>query len=279
MMDIILDTLMDALKLLPFLFFAFLLMEYLEHKVSDKSKEKLKKSGKFGPIFGSVLGAVPQCGFSAAATNLYSTNIITIGTLIAIYLSTSDEMLPILLSEQADIKLIIGTIVLKVIIGLLVGLTIDILFKAKRNKEIKDFCTEEHCDCEHGILKSTIKHTLNILIFIIIVEFILNICVGYLGEETLEKIFFKDNIFSYFLTSLIGLIPNCGASVAITELYLNGAITYGAMVSGLLTGSGVALLILFKENKNLKENFQILFTIYLVGAVSGVIIDLISILL
>lgn len=278
MVDIITDTLLDALKLLPFLFVAFLLMEYVEHKMSNRSKQGLKKAGKAGPIIGSLLGAIPQCGFSVAATNLYSTNIITIGTLIAIYLSTSDEMLPILISEHANIGLIVSTILVKIAIGMAIGIIIDLIFKNRRRKNIKDFCKEEHCNCEHGILKSAIRHTINILLFIIVVELILNVAVGYLGSERLEKIFFKNNPLSYFLASLIGLIPNCGASVAITELYLNGAISYGAMLSGLLTGSGIALLVLFKENKNLKENLKILFIIYLVGVGSGMLIDFIAML-
>lgn len=275
MLDIILDTIMDSLKILPFLFITFLIMEIIEHKISDKSKNKIEKAGKFGPIIGSILGAFPQCGFSVAATNLYATRIISIGTLIAIYLSTSDEMLPILLSEQAELSLIIGILVIKVIIGMIWGIIIDSLIVKNKKDAIKDFCEEEHCDCEHGLIKSTIKHTLNIIIFITIIEFILNIIVSYLGVDTLEKIFMKNSIFGSFLTSLIGLIPNCGASVIVTELYLNNAITLGSMLAGLLTGSGVALLILFKVNKNIKENIKILMTIYGIGVISGVIIDMI----
>ena len=279
MLDIIEDTLLDAVKLLPFLFVTFLIMEYIEHKLSDKSKEKIEKSGKYGPIVGSILGMFPQCGFSVAATNLYATRVITLGTLISVYLATSDEMLPILISYKVDIKLIISILALKVIIGMICGFLIDKFIRVKKDTEIKNFCDEEHCDCDHGILKSTIKHTLNIFIFIVIAEFILNIIVALTGFETLESIFMKNSIFGSFITSLIGLIPNCAASVVITELYLNKVITFGSIVAGLLASAGVGFLVLFKTNKNLKENIQILVTVYIMGAISGIIIDIIGMII
>lgn len=282
MTDIIMDTLMDSLKILPFLFLAFLLIEFMEHKISKKSKETIKKSGKFGPFIGSILGAFPQCGFSVAATNLYVTRIISLGTLIAIYLSTSDEMLPILLSKGTDVGVIAKIIGLKIVIGMILGFIIDFILKNKKSNSeetIKDFCHDEHCDCDHGILKSSIKHTINILFFISLMSFILNTGLYYLGEETISQLFMKNTVFGPFLASLIGLIPNCGASVVITELYLNNAITFGSTMAGLLTGSGIALLVLFKVNKNMKENLNILFTIYFAGVVCGIIIDLIGLLL
>ena len=279
MLEIIEDTLIDAIKLLPFLFVTFLIMEYIEHKLSDKSKEKIEKSGKYGPIVGSILGMFPQCGFSVAATNLYATRVITLGTLISVYLATSDEMLPILISYKVDIKLIISILVLKVIIGMICGFLIDKFIRIEKENEIKDFCDEEHCDCDHGILKSTIKHTLNIFIFIVIAEFILNIIVSITGLETLESIFMKNSIFGSFITSLIGLIPNCAASVVITELYLNKVITFGSIVSGLLASAGVGFLVLFKTNKNIKENVQILMIVYIMSVVSGILIDIIDILI
>ena len=168
MLDVILDTLIDAVKLLPFLFVAFLLMEFFEHKLSNKNKTIIKKSGKFGPLLGGLLGAFPQCGFSALATNLYVGRIITLGTLISIYLSTSDEMLPIMLSEGTNIDIIIKLISIKVIVGIIFGFIIDLLFRKTKIEidHIHDLCDDEHCDCEHGIIKSSIKHTFNICYFI-----------------------------------------------------------------------------------------------------------------
>lgn len=282
MKEIVLDTLLDALKLLPFLFVAFLIMEYIEHKFNKKNKNKISKAGKFGPIFGSLLGAVPQCGFSVMATNLYATRIITVGTLISIYLSTSDEMLPILISEGAKASVIFEILIIKMIIGMVCGFVIDFILRKKHNEkdyEIKDFCLEHHCDCNHGIIKSSLKHTLNIILFIVLVTFLLNTGIHYLGEENIGKLFLKDSVFAPFVSSLIGLIPNCGASVIITELYLSGVISFASCISGLLTGSGVALLVLFKVNKNKKDNVKILLTLYLIGAISGLLIEFISAIL
>lgn len=281
MKEVLLDTLLDAIKIIPFLFVTFLLMEYIEHGFTKKGKEKIKKAGNLGPFFGGLLGAVPQCGFSVMATNLYATRIVTLGTLISIYLSTSDEMLPILISQRCSFSIIIKILLIKVLIGMLAGFIIDFIIRKKTkssNYEIKKFCDEEHCDCEHGIIKSSIKHTFNILIFIIVITLLLNLGFYYFGNDSIEKLFLKDSFFSPFISSLIGLIPNCGASVALTELYLNNVISFASVISGLLTGSGVALLVLFKINKNVKENVKILLTLYFIGALSGIVIEIIQML-
>ena len=276
MKEIILDTLIDSLKLVPFLLITFILIEIIEHKINNK--KIITSSGKLGPLFGSLLGIFPQCGFSSAITNLYVTRIVTLGTLTSVYLSTSDEMLPIMLSNNVEIGIIIKILLIKVFIGMFSGFIIDLLLRKKEKIEIKELCEHDHCHCEHSIFLSSLKHTLNITIFIIIISFLLNLGFEYLGEETIEKLFLKNNIFSSFISSLIGLIPNCGASVAITELYLNNTISFGSCMAGLLTGSGVAILILFKTNKDIKENFEILSTVYGIGVISGIIIDLIGVI-
>lgn len=274
MKEVITETLIDSFKLLPFLFVTFLIIELFEHKLSKKSKNAITNSGKFGPLIGSFLGLIPQCGFSVAVTNLYATRIITFGTLISIYLSTSDEMIPILIAEQAPIELLIKIIVLKFIIGFTFGFIIDLLFK-KREKENYSLCKEEHCHCDKKIFRASLKHTLNIFIFIVICNFIINFIMEFEGMNYLKDILLKDNILGSFITSLIGLIPNCGASVVLTELFLNNAISFSALVAGLLSGAGIALLVLFKTNKNKKENFMILGLLYLIGAISGVILEII----
>lgn len=282
MKDIILDTLLDSVKLLPFLFVAFLIMEYIEHKFSNKGKEKISKAGKYGPVLGSILGAFPQCGFSVMATNLYATRIISVGTLISIYLSTSDEMLPILISEKASISVIIKFLVIKILIGMLSGILIDFVLRKKENKKmnkIKDFCDEHKCNCSHGIIKSAIKHTINIMLFLLIITFILNLGFHYLGYDKISKLFLKGNLFSSFVSSFIGLIPNCASSVILTKLYLENVISFSSCLSGLLTSSGVALLLLFRVNESKKENFKILLTVYLIGALSGFIIEIINLFL
>ena len=280
MKDIIIDTLVDALKILPFLFITFLLLELLEHKLNNKTKNVISKSGKVGPIIGSLLGIIPQCGFSVVATNLYITRVITLGTLFSIYLSTSDEMLPIMLSQNVSFKTILIVLLIKVITGMLFGFIIDLVIR-KNNKNKYDYhiCEEEHCHCDHGIVKSSLKHTFNILIFIIGVSFILNVVFLYCGNDLISKIFMKDTLFGPFLGSLVGLIPNCGASVILTEMFLKGAINLGTCVAGLLTGSGVALLVLFKSNKNIKENLCICLTLYLIGVLVGIFVEFIGILI
>ena len=287
MIEVIEDTLIDALKLVPFLFLTYLLMEYLEHKTGDKTKEVIKKSGKLGPLFGAILGIVPQCGFSAAAASLYAGRVITMGTLIAVFLSTSDEMLPILISEAAPISLIVQVLLIKLVIGAIAGFIIDavrgLIIKRKKvlNKEeeaeeaIGHMCEHDHCDCEHGIVKSSIKHTLNILIFIIIITFILNTIVHFIGEENISNAIASVPFVGILVSALFGFIPNCAGSVIITELYLSNLISLGSMMAGLLVGSGIGILVLFKSNKHMKQNFTIAGLLYLIGIISGLIIDLI----
>ena len=287
MIEVIEDTLIDALKLVPFLFLTYLLMEYLEHKTGDKTKEVIKKSGKLGPLFGAILGIVPQCGFSAAAASLYSGRVITMGTLIAVFLSTSDEMLPILISEAAPISLIVQVLLIKLVIGAIAGFIIDavrgLIIKRKKvsNKEeeaeeaIGHMCEHDHCDCEHGIIKSSIKHTLNILIFIIIITFILNTIVHFIGEENISNAIASVPFVGILVSALFGFIPNCAGSVIITELYLSNLISLGSMMAGLLVGSGIGILVLFKSKKHMKQNSTISGLLYLIGIISGLIIDLI----
>lgn len=276
-------TLEEVLILIPFLLIAFLIIEFIEHKLSNKSKKIIEKSGKLGPLFGGILGMIPQCGFSVVATNLYITRIVSLGTLISIYLSTSDEMLPILISRKADISIILELLLTKFIIGMIAGFVIDYFvrrYKKKhkiKKKENFEICHDEDCHCEEeNLLVSSLKHTFKTVLFIFIVTFLLNIMMEYLGEDFIKKLFLKDNLFSPFISSLVGLIPNCASSVILTELYLSGVISLSSVIAGLLTGSGVALLVLFKGNKDLKENLFILGLVYFIGAFSGFIIGLIE---
>ena len=274
MQEIILDTILDCLKILPFLFIAFLIIEFFEHKLSHKTEDTIKKAGKIGPLFGSLLGALPQCGFSVLATNLYITRIISLGTLIAIYLSTSDEMLPILIAEKAPIDSILFLVVLKILIGMICGFIIDLIIRKEEPKEHFEICEHDHCDCEHGIVMSAIKHTLKILIFIFIITFILNAAFHYIGEDNIKHIFDKTNFFTPFIAALIGLIPNCGSSIILTELYITNILPLSSALAGLLANSGVALLILFKSNKNIKENLKIVGILYSISAITGLLLKI-----
>ena len=176
MKDIVIDTLIDGVKLIPFLFIAFLIIELIEHKLSNRNKDLITKTGKFGPMFGSILGMFPQCGFSVLATNLYVTRIVSLGTLISIYLSTSDEMLPILLSENVEIGLIIKILLIKLFIGMISGFIIDFILRKKESKVETDYeiCHEENCHCKEHLLLSVIKHTIHITLFLMIISFLLN---------------------------------------------------------------------------------------------------------
>ncbi len=274
MQEIILDTIFDCLKILPFLFIAFLIIEFFEHKLSNKTAKTIKKAGKFGPLIGSLLGALPQCGFSVLATNLYITRIISLGTLIAIYLSTSDEMLPILIAEKAPLNSILLLVSIKIIIGFICGFIIDLIIRKENPKKHFDICEEEHCDCEHGILLSSIKHTLKTLIFIFIITFILNAAFHYIGENNIKHIFDKTNFFTPFISALIGLIPNCGSSIILTELYISNILPFSSALAGLLANSGVALLILFKSNKNIQENLKIVGILYSISVIAGLILKI-----
>ena len=276
MLDCLLDSLLDTIKLIPYLLITFLLLEIIEHKFSKKTQKIITKYNRFGPILGGLFGGFPQCGFSAMGANLYTVGIITKGTLISIFLSTSDEMLPIMLGEKVAIPTIIKIIGFKVITGIIIGLIVDLIFKGKNdNSHIKELCDEEHCHCKEGIIKSSIIHTLKTALFILIANILIGFAIYYVGEETLSSLLKSNNILVYFGASLIGLIPNCASSVVLTQVYLSGIITIGVALSGLLTSSGIGILLLFKNNKSLKDNMTILSIIYFVGVIIGFIVDLI----
>lgn len=282
MIDALLDAIIDSLKLLPFLFITYLVMELLENKAGEKSLHAIKKSGKFGPILGAILGIIPQCGFSAAAANLYAGRIITLGSLVAIFLSTSDEMLPILISEAAPINLIIKILLIKLIIGMLVGVIIDFIIRKKSTEKdeekihIHDICEDEHCHCEEdGILKSSIKHTLHIFVYILIIMLVINMLITFIGEENIAKFITAIPVLGPVVSTIIGIIPNCASSIIITQLYLRNMITFGSLIAGLLVNSGIGMLVLFKVNKSKKENLKILAVLSVISMIAGIIIDII----
>ncbi|WP_044915360.1 putative manganese transporter [Butyrivibrio sp. WCE2006] len=339
--DVLVDTFKDGINILPFLFITYLMMEYLEHRTGDKTEELVQKAGKFGPLFGGIFGAFPQCGFSAAATNLYAGRVITLGTLIAIYLSTSDEMLPLFISEQAPISKMAAIIAMKAVFGVFYGFLVDFIvlhYRKIKKRAIRDrvrideLCKRENCHCEddspkisahrgrtekpeisnestishesalnksiskadiakensskhehsheegHGnILHSAFIHTAHIFIYVLIFTLILNAVIAFIGEDALSNILQKNVILSHGIAGIIGLIPNCAASIVITELYLNEIITFGTMMSGLLVGAGVGLLILYRVNEEPVKNIQITAILYLIGTFTGFMLDLLGI--
>lgn len=275
--DAIWDGTLDTLKLIPFLFITYLVMEWVEHRTSDRTKIAIRKAGRLGPLVGGVLGVIPQCGFSAAAASLYAGKVITAGTLIAVFLSTSDEMLPILLSERAGIGFITKVLIVKALYGVIAGFLVDFLFRKLNERRIgvgiHGICTQEHCHCEKGIVRSALKHTVSITFFILLISIALNIVLTIVGTENLSNLVLNQPVIGEVLAGLIGLIPNCAASIALTQLYLEGIMSAGAMVSGLMVGAGVGLLVLFRTNRHTRQNIQLTILLYILGVAGGLIVQ------
>ena len=272
-------TILDTVKLVPFLFLTYLAMEALEHKAGDKTNQLVKKAGRFGPVVGALAGAVPQCGFSTAAANLYAGRVITMGTLIAIFLSTSDEMLPILISENVEISVILKILAMKVVIGMVAGLVIDATARGKKeeHEHIHEICEEENCHCEKGIWYSALVHTAHITLFIFLITFVLEFVLETVGEDVLGQLLLNKPVIGPLAAAVVGLIPNCASSVVITQLYLSKALSLGAMMSGLLVNAGVGVLVLFRVNKNKRENILILSKLYVISLAAGILLDLLNI--
>lgn len=277
-LEILQDALIDTVKLLPFLFLTYLIMEYIEHKTSKKARETIKKSGKFGPLIGALVGIVPQCGFSVSATNLYAARVITLGTLISVYLATSDEMLPILITEKVPIGTILTILAIKLVIGIIAGFAIDFVIrkfkKEEQEEKIEELCVHDHCHCENGIIVSAIKHTLNIAIYILIITMVINWVISLIGEENIANFVSQNVVFGPVLAGIVGLVPNCASSVILTQLFVENVISMAVLIAGLLVNAGVGLLVLFRTNKNIRENFKIVFILYFIGVASGIILEL-----
>lgn len=311
MMHALEHAFVDTLKLVPFLFVTYLAMEALEHHAGAASEAAVRKAGHAGPAIGALLGVVPQCGFSAAASTLYAARVVSLGTLFAVFLSTSDEMLPILIAEQAPMALIVKVLAIKVVVGMVVGFAIDaVLHAMRRDKErlrIHELCERDNCHCngdckacgnnpelaydfehdkEHdhdhkggSIVKSALKHTAQVTLFIFLVTLALEVVMDSVGEEAITAFMEGNPGLSVVAASLVGLIPNCAASVAITELYLDGTLGAGAMIGGLLVSAGVGLLVLFRTNRPLRNNLAILVLLLLVGMAVGGVLTLLGVVL
>ena len=289
-LDILLDAVIDSVKILPFLFLTYLLMEYLEHKTGELTEKYVQNTEHFGPLLGGIFGIIPQCGFSAAASNLYAGRVITLGTLIAIYLSTSDEMIPLLISEHFPVGTMFRILGVKALIGVIAGFIIDFVVhthhrargkSADDPMRINELCEKEHCHCEEeedaslvGIAKSAFVHTFHIFLFVLGLTIILNGVIEVIGQDNLAALLKASPVVSHILAGLIGLIPNCAPSVIITQLYLEQMITTGTMMSGLLVGAGIGLLVLFRVNPERRHNINIAILLFLVGTVSGLLLDL-----
>ena len=272
--DAVTDSFIDGVKLLPFLFLTYLAMEYLEHKAGQRMQEAIRSAGRGGPAIGSVLGLFPQCGFSTVASNLYAGRIITMGTLLAVFLSTSDEMLPIMISENVGAAVIFKILAVKVAVALAAGFAVDFLFRGKhRQMQIEHLCEQHHCHCENGIWKSALQQTVEIFLYVMGISLVLNMLIGWIGDDAIGSLFLNRPVVGELLAALLGMIPNCASSVAITQLYLEGVMSAGAMTAGLLAGSGVGLLVLFRVNDDHRENFRILGLLYGIGVLGGIAVN------
>lgn len=276
-------SLEESLKILPFLFFSYLLVEYMEHKMSGGTKLLIYRAGKAGPVLGALIGIIPQCGFSAAAAGLFAGGVLSPGTLVAVFLSTSDEMIPIMLSSGIEAGKIAKILAAKVIVGAVVGLALDFaaekLFgRRPQMPEHPDMCGDGHCGCgEHGVWYSAFNHTVRTAIFLFLISLALGGAMEYFGDSLDGGLNALPGTESA-LTGIIGMIPNCAASVLVTQLYLKGVIGSGALFSGLFCGAGTGLLVLYRENRSRKMNLVMTAVLYVSGVAAGILLGLLDIL-
>lgn len=269
MLEVILDAVLDALKTLPFLFAAYLLLELLEHRRAGKPPVLLQK---LGPLGGAVLGCVPQCGFSVAAANLYAARFITPGTLLAVFLATSDEAVLILLSQPQALPEVAKLLGVKLVAGAAAGFLLDLALRPSTQPNPHPLCEEAHCGCGeggHGIAGAALRHTLRIFLFLLGINLVLGLALHIIGEEALSRLLLSGSVFQPLLAGLLGFIPNCAASVLLTELYLSGALSFGSAVAGLCTGAGLGLAVLFRVNRPQKQNFAFMGALYVAAVLTG----------
>lgn len=292
-LDILKETILDGLKMLPFLFGAYLLLEFIEHRSGEKLRHALSHSGKYAVPLGAGIGLIPQCGFSVAASNLYAGRLITTGTLLAVFIATSDEAVPVMLASADGTGKILPLLGLKLLFALIGGYLADFVFfrpkhvekcgtehchhDDERDEATKEIC--KHCGCEGGIFRSALRHTAGTFAFLLIVLLLINSLTTAIGEERLASIMLSGSFWSPFVTAAVGLIPNCAPSVLISELYIEGTLTLGAAAAGLSAGAGLGLAMLFKINRDKKQNVWILVYLYLFAVAAGIATDFVSRLL
>lgn len=278
LIEILWDAVLDSLKILPFLFAAFFLIELLEHHAGEKINRFFLRSGKAGPLWGALLGCIPQCGFSVLSANLYAGGVISLGALISVCISTSDEAVILLAAGGEHYADIARLLLLKVLIALIAGYSVDLLMR-KRPQQAGEkqhaLCAHEHCGCEeHGSLwRPALRHTVKVFAFVLLFTVLLDAGVELLGKARIASLLLTDSVWQPFLTAIFGFLPNCAVSVLLTQLYLEGTVSFGAAIAGLCTSAGTGLLVLFRENRSVRDNLKILGILYVVGAVSGLILQ------
>lgn len=274
----VIDFLVENLLLLPFLFPAYLVLEWVEAHAGGALGRKLGRVSQWGPFFGAAAGVVPQCGFSAAAASLYAGGVITAGTLVAVFLSTSDELIPVLLSKQMPVSFLCRLVGLKILFAVFAGFAVNaFLFCMGRcgpSPHVGELCAQSHCSCAErkGIVVPALIHTLEIFVFLLaisgIIELVLHFCGG---EEALKGCILNKPFVGELLGGVVGLIPNCAVSVACADLYVEGGMSAGALVASSLTGAGMGFLVLFRTHRHLRQNLAILAVVYVFGVVFGAV--------
>lgn len=321
--DVLADSVIDTLKLIPFLFVTYLAMEALEHFASNKVKEAVERAGTAGPVVGALLGALPQCGFSAMAATLFSGRVVTAGTLVAVILSTSDEMIPVFVAHQEPVGRMLSIIAIKVVLGIVAGLLLDLALRLLHragdgHAHIHELCEREHCHCEEadeldedeghvendghsdghdhhehghhhghshshhgawGIVRSACVHTAQVTAFIFLISLLFGLIIEGLGVDSIRSVLAYHPVRATFVAALVGLIPNCGASVAIAELFLDGTLATGPMLAGLLSSGGVGLLVLWRTNADARQNVYVTLLVYGVAVLAGLAACALGILL
>lgn len=274
--DIVLDACLDCLKMLPFLLGAFLILEFFEKMSSSRYEIILKRVGAAGPLAGAVLGCIPQCGFSVMAANFYAGGLLSPGTLLAVFIATSDEAILLLLGYPERAGDILWLILIKVIVGVVAGYIVDFFLRSwiEEEKEIHGICSHCGCEKEHGILMPALRHTAQIMLYLFFFNLILGGLIEVFGVESMSAYLLGNTPFQPMIAVLIGLIPNCAASVILSQLYLSGAISFASVVAGLCTGAGIGLVVLFKMNHHKKENLKIMGTLIAVGIITGMVLQI-----
>lgn len=321
--DVLADSVIDTLKLIPFLLVTYLAMEALEHFASNKVREAVERAGTAGPVVGALLGALPQCGFSAMAATLFSGRVVTAGTLVAVILSTSDEMIPVFVAHQEPASRMLSIIAIKVVLGIVAGLLLDVALRLLHragdgHAHIHELCEREHCHCEEadeldddeghdgrgdhdehaqhlehahhhghshshhgawGIVRSACVHTIQVTAFIFLISLLFGLIIEGLGVDSIRSMLAYHPVRATFIAALVGLIPNCGASVAIAELFLDGTLATGPMLAGLLSSGGVGLLVLWRTNADARQNVYVTLLVYGVAVLAGLAVCALGILL
>ncbi len=275
LIDTLLDTLLDVIKITPILFLIYLLLEWMEHQAGHKMERFLERHRRLNPLAGTIFGLLPSCGLAGASSSLYATGVISAGTLITVYLASSDEMLSIMISMHVSWSKIWPILLVKLIVGLAAGYMIDI-FSRHRTIDIESFCEREHDDHSHGIFYSALTHTVQVFAWLLVITFVFNTVVGIIGEETIRSFILAHPNQSVLVSTFVGIIPSCASSIVLTKMYIDGVLSFAAVCAGLLVNAGTGMMVLWHVNPNWKDNVKILVVTWACGLIAGLVLQLIG---